>query len=48
LFWLNEISRHDRPMPRKNTNIMLRRPHWSPSLPDTIEPAPNMKDAPKA
>ena len=35
-------------MPAKNTIIMTRRPHWSPSLPETMEPAPNMKDAPNA
>ncbi len=35
-------------MPAKKTTIMLRRPQLSPSLPESSDPAPNMKDAPKA
>ena len=33
-------------MPAKKITIMIQRPHWSPSRPLTIEPAPNMKSAP--
>ena len=36
----------DRPMPWKNTSIMRRRPHRSPSRPAGTDPSPNMKKAP--
>ena len=33
-------------MPKKNTSIMARRPHRSPSRPAGIEPRPNISAAP--
>ena len=34
------------PSPKKNTSIMLRRPHRSPQRPAGIEPSPNIRNAP--
>jgi hypothetical protein len=33
------------PMPKKNTVIILRRPQWSPSLPEGRDPMPKKKNA---
>ena len=39
-------SSPETPRPRKNTIIIARLPHWSPSLPAGTEPRPNMTKAP--
>ena len=36
----------DAPIPKKNTSIISRRPHRSPSRPAGADPSPNMKNAP--
>ena len=43
---VNAVNKADAPRPKKNTNIIGRRPQLSPNLPAGSEPRPNMMKAP--